>query len=212
MNRYVYHCAPEEGQTRIDGRNFNIPPRMPFELEPITGMDSHLTGTFEYTIPSAHLAADILDKLKYLGMVEVAARKVAVPPNGFRIEFDIDKAHELAEKALVAAENDILEKWVLWQRQRIQQGSPALPPVGRVLTIIERHKIDVLSKWGISPVGYNAIEQAETRKAAESEQARVLAIQAEKIEKMEKDNAELRTLVARTLEALAAKDDPKKKG
>lgn len=70
------------------------------------------------------------------------------------ISIDPDACMVMARKALRAAEDNLLNKWVMEQRSdRVRANLPVLPPTGRVAEIVTNRQIDLKKTYGFQTVG-----------------------------------------------------------
>lgn len=125
------------------------------------------------------------------GIIEIPTQKTRTGTH-----IDIDKAEDRARRQLAAVEENMVISWARVQlEERVKEGKPVMPPVGRVEQIIRERNIDLKARFGLVPVGFDYTPTgASTAEAA----AELAALRAE--------NAQLRAQSVKssdTVDALA---------
>lgn len=151
----VIHVADRDAEIVIDGRGYSIPPHIPFEVPAITGTD-HMTADYEYRTDEAAVAKEMVSKLWHVGLVEIPVT-TAKTKRGINFEFDTNAALAEARKKLIQAEEQMLSAYVTQCRELISDGKAAQPPGERVAGILKKLGIDLKAKYGIVPIGYDAV-------------------------------------------------------
>lgn len=146
---FVMHMDEEVATVVVDGRLLTIPPDFAFEVPEIRGNDMNNNGHYEYIIPDHQVAAKVREHGWYHGIVDVPVIRT-----GNAITVDTDAARVAAKTALMAAQDAMLTLYITEQQERIKGGKAALPPDGRVATVIERRGIDLRRDFSIDPPGY----------------------------------------------------------
>lgn len=177
MSKFVMHAyTPPNGvelRLQLDDHWFNLP-----TLEPVE-------------IPEDFYAEKLVETYQAVyGLIMVESVRTR---EGSKI--DIDVAEKRAYQQLRASEDFLINNWVAVQmEERVKEGKPVMPPVGRVKEAIEGRKIDLKAKYGLSPVGYDYHPETGVEKAmaATGREAQ-----------LEKENAALKLQVASNDDKLA---------
>lgn len=153
---------------QLDDHWFNLLPNEPLEIE------------------SPFYAAKLIEHYgPVYGIIEVPTERTR---GG--LSMDIDKAEDRARKTLYAAETLMVENWVRVQmEERVKEGKPVMPPVGRVEQIIKSRNIDLRAKYNLSVVGFDFTPAAASTNP-----------------ELERENAELRQQLADARAASSSTD------
>lgn len=101
-------------------------------------------------IQSDFMAGKILEHLHYYGIVEVLSTRTR---GG--VTFDMEDAVKRAIDCLRVSEEQCVNDYVQFQLEdRVRKNYPPLPPAGRALACVVKHKVNLL-KYGLRPVGWN---------------------------------------------------------
>ena len=173
----VIHAADVPAEACIDGRGIIIPPNTIFEVPAITCTDHNNNGPYEYTTPADQVMKAVLQQCWSYGLVEVPVVKEQ-GKYGVQYGFDEAKAHEAAKKALLEAEDQMINDYVTIQRARMMENLAVLPPNARTAQIIDKHHIDLEKQFNLKPIGYNTAAKA--------------AAAGEEMNALRRDNEELR--------------------
>ncbi len=182
----VIHAADRNAEICIEGRGISIPPNEPFEVDAITGTD-HMTSDYQYETNAAAVAAEMVSKLWHVGLVRIPVT-TEKSRNGVTYNFDTAKALAEAKLRLIKAEEQMLSAYVTQCRELISENKPAQPPGPRISAIIAKYGIDLKAKYGIVPIGYDAVaagaqknEEMEELKRQNAEMKRQNAEMADKM-------------------------------
>jgi len=151
----VIHAAEKNAEICIEGRGISIPPNEPFEVQAITGTD-HMTSDYQYETSEAAIATEMVSKLWHVGLVEIPVTTEKTR-NGITYRFDVSKSLNEARARLIKAEEQLLSNYVTQCRELIAENKPAQPPGARVTAIIQKYGIDLKVKYGIVPIGFDAV-------------------------------------------------------
>lgn len=168
--KFVYHVDAAPAECRIDGRNFLIPPNTLFEVLALKGFDFTGVRNSEYVIPEEKVTEELVKQCAHHGLVEVPVKRV-----GNNFETDVQAAQAAASARLLAADEKCVMDYVRQQQERRQQNSAIMPPGGRTLQVIEKNKIDLKAKYGLEPVGYGAVANAQAEAAEKAEMREEMA-------------------------------------
>lgn len=136
--KVLYHVATDAQGAPLtavfidgNGKRYNIPAFEATEFE------------------SDFMADKIMEHCHYYGIVEVMVTKTKTGRS-----YDVDEAEIRATEALLLSEktciNDYLSSQLEW---RVAENKPPLPPKGRQLDCVIKHKFNLL-RAGIRPVGW----------------------------------------------------------
>lgn len=102
------------------------------------------------------MADKILEHQAYMGLVEVHFTKTKLG-----ITYDMEDAKVRAKQALLASEKFCIDSYVRTQLEtRVRANFPPLPPVGRALTCVVKHRTNLL-RYGLRPVGWEPPYEVE---------------------------------------------------
>jgi len=160
-----------------NGRKYTIPSMEPTEIE------------------SDYMADRIMEHCHYYGIVEVAQIRTKTG-----IQWDLKDARERAEQALLRSEKQCINDYVRMQLEaRVKQNVPPLPPEGRALDCVVKHKYN-LHKAGIHPVGWEPpYDMPEDSPAVQLKQSDIDARMAALENENEKLRGELREFMQAVL-------------
>jgi hypothetical protein len=135
MNRttvLVHVDISEKVADVINGRVIKLPPNEPVEL------DSFIANAVMAHIGGIH------------GVVEVKQTRSKAG-----VKWEVEEALVRAAHKLEDCDRAVINQYVRTQMEdRIGAGKPALPPSGRALSVILRHKVSLAKEFGLSPVGW----------------------------------------------------------
>ncbi len=136
--KVLYHKATDHEGNRMDvefvdgnGKLWVIPWGEPTEFE------------------NSFMADKLLEHQKYMGLVEVNFVKTRQG-----ITYDMEDAEDRALASLVEQEKLCINDYIRTQLEsRVRQNFPPLPPVGRAMSCVIKHRVNLL-RYGIRPVGW----------------------------------------------------------
>lgn len=197
--RLVIHAADQNAEICIEGRGFSIPPGVPFEVSQIQGTD-HMTSDYQYVTDEKAVTEEMVRSLWHMGLVEIPVKEVK-GQRSISFEFDVPKALAEAKARLIKSEERMLSDYVAQCRALISDNKAAQPPSPRVDGIIKKLGIDLKAKYGITPIGYDAVAAGY----AKNDELDAMKARAEKAERATTD------LTARFDKLMAQLEgDPKK--
>lgn len=80
------------------------------------------------------------------------------------VQIDADAGYVRAQQQLAAVEDMMVVNWVRVQlEERVKEGKPVMPPVGRVEQIIRERNIDLKAKYGLAPVGFDFVPKGQAQ-------------------------------------------------
>lgn len=150
MSHYLMHAyeSPDGAPLRLqlDDHWFTLPTGEPTEI---------LSDDYGKQVSNpAFYAQKLIETygMNY-GIIEVATEKTRTG-----LQIDADAGWARAKKQLAAVEDIMVVNWVRVQlEERVKEGKPVMPPVGRVEQIIRERNIDLKAKYGLSPVGFDFV-------------------------------------------------------
>lgn len=148
----LYHlCTDAKGEPKdgafVDGNGFKyvIPYDLPTDIE------------------RDFMADKIVEHLHYFGIVEVYSTR-----DRAGVHFDMEDARNRALTSLEISEKECIDQYVRTQLEdRVRMNYPALPPMGRAMECVIKHKVNLL-KYGLQPVGWSPPYQPEPLKKGEA--------------------------------------------
>lgn len=156
MSIYLMHAYKmPEGQVlrlQLDDHWFSLPTGEPTEI---------LVDDYGKQVGNPEFYAQKLIEtygMNY-GIIEVPTMKTR---SG--VQIDVDAAEDRARKQLAAVEEIMVVNWVRVQlEERVKEGKPVMPPVGRVEQVIRERNIDLKAKYGLSPVGFDFVPKGSAQ-------------------------------------------------
>lgn len=186
--KVLYHVAVDLHDNPLEaafvdgnGRKYVIPAFTPTEFE------------------SDWIAGKIVEHCHYYGIVEVTQIR---EKSGIR--FDVAEAEKRATAALLLSEKTCINDYVKTQLQdRVKNNAPALPPEGRALECVIKHRYNLL-RAGIRPVGWEPpydMPEADQKKNG-TYQVGGTEVEA-RLKQLESENGKLRSELRQFMQAVA---------
>lgn len=156
MSHYLMHAyeSPDGAPLRLqlDDHWFTLPPGEPTEI---------LVDDYGKQVSNpAFYAQKLIETygMNY-GIIEVATERTRTG-----LQIDTDAGWARAKQQLAAVEDIMVVNWVRVQlEERVKEGKPVMPPVGRVEQVIRERNIDLKAKYGLSPVGFDFVPKGSAQ-------------------------------------------------
>src|SRR5262245_30547236 len=200
---YLFHAYKEDVRLLdSEGRTYIIPPNKPWKVPALEGTD--ISGPIgmpayrTFSVSEEKMAKQFLIDGKHFGLVEVQEK---FTDQG--IVFDSKDAAQRSIKARYDDQTFLLDQYIRSAHESELSKQPVPPPVDTVQKILDERGLDLQKDFGVTPVGYKVSEYALAR----DQKMRELE---EKDAARDKEMNEMRTLLARTVEALETVNKRKK--
>jgi hypothetical protein len=168
----------------VDGILHTLEPGVPYNMEEHLPKEQG-TGQGSVRAPDSRpvnvpfITKAVIDHLWWAGVVRVPTVRTRFGTDDVNEEC-IAEATQLAEAALLEADQQTFNEYRENQIERGREGRTALVPSGRYLEVIERRGIDI-RKYGINPQGAVTIEEQSAQGMEVAQLRKQLAEQGEQI-------------------------------
>lgn len=151
------------------------------------------------------MAEKLMETLPFHGIVEV---KVTRSKTG--MEYDMEDARERTLEKLLHEEKLCINQYIQRQLEdRVQRNYPPLPPVGRALSCVIKHRTDLLA-YGLRPVGWEPPYQVDVTQSTVPVTQVGGAGMEERLKQLETMNMQLMGQINMLLQAKAERGTTKK--
>lgn len=184
--KVLYHVATDLEGTPLtavlidgNGKRWEVPYDEPTEFE------------------NVYMADKLIEHCRHYGIVEVTQVK-----SKGGIQFDVDDAMQRALAALELAEKTCINDYIKVQLEsRVKANVPPLPPEGRSLDCVIKHKVNLL-KYGLRPIGWDPPYAVEGQSLAETANSGLDV--STRITALEQENEKLRLELRQFMQAVSA--------